>query len=200
MLDVWHVDPARHQGWLLEHRDLVGRAERERGARFVSAAHASDYICSHAALRLILQRYGPATGEFFRSPSGKPRLRGAPHFSLSRTQGAVLVAVSDGEVGADIERSRPVNVTEPTVHLVAGAGTLSLLTAWTAMEAWSKWQGTGIAALLQSLKGSDVKNRGWWRDAEPYLTWADLKDGQYTASICSPVLERGRSFRLLPLE
>lgn len=199
MLDIWYVDAVGLQDWLLEQGHLAGHAERERSQRFFSPADAADFLSSHVALRLILQRYSRATGEYCRNPAGKPHLPGAPQFSLSRTRGAVLVAVSDRAVGVDIERSRAVELTERAVHRVARAANLPLLTAWTMMEAWSKWQGTGIAALIRRLDGLEETSREWCESAEPQLSWACFRDRQYTAGICSQARESGRPLCLWEL-
>lgn len=199
MLDIWYVDAVGLQDWLLEQGHLAGHAERERSQRFLSPADAANFLSSHVALRLILQRYSRATGEYCRNPAGKPHLPGAPQFSLSRTGGAVLVAVSDKAVGVDIERSRAVNLTERAVHRVAHAADLPLLTAWTVMEAWSKWQGTGIAALIGLLDGSEDTSREWYESAEPQLGWACFGDRQYMAGICSQARERDRPLCLWAL-
>jgi phosphopantetheinyl transferase len=185
MLEIWSIDLARHRQWLLGMRHLLADAELRRASRYRRAVDAERYLSSHAAVRMILAHYGAASGAFERSATGKPTLPGGPHFSLSRTDGAALVAVSDKDVGVDIERVRPVQLSEPAVLELAAAAGVTPLAAWTLLEAWAKWRGIGVAATIARL-GRCGTFRWWATESEP-LSAVTLPDRVFVASICSDV-------------
>ena len=185
MLDIWSVDLARHRQRLLGMKHLLAEAELRRTSQFSRPVDAERYLSSHVAVRMILARYGAASGAFERSAMGKPTLPGGPHFSLSRTDGAALVAVSDKDVGIDIERVRPVQLSEPAVLELAAAADVTPLAAWTQLEAWAKWRGIGVAATIEWLGRCGP----WrWRASESErLSPVTLPDRVFVASICSDV-------------
>ena len=94
--------------------------ETERGAlaRFLpprrqDRVKAPEVLCAYALLcRTLRDLYGwEGLPQLSYGEHGKPYFASHPnvHFSLSHTRGAVLLAVHDEPVGADIERLRPVS-------------------------------------------------------------------------------------------
>jgi 4'-phosphopantetheinyl transferase len=139
-------------------------AERARATTFVRPRDGARFAASRAALRLVLARYvgaEPADLEFTIGPHGQPRLAaGDVHFSLSRSGGLALVAVSRGPVGADLERvaARPGLADVAAARFAAreaacieagcgGSATRSFYRHWTAKEAYLKALGLGLAGL-----------------------------------------------------
>ena len=84
-----------------------------------------------------------------REPSGKPYFPDAPAlcFSLSHTDGAVLAALSDRPVGADLERLRP-----PPLRLARRFGLEGedFFRSWVRREARGKRTGEGVTAQLRA--------------------------------------------------
>lgn len=109
-------------------------------------------LCAYGLLRAALrERYGwqelPAMSLTAR---GKPYFQDFPQvqFSLSHTDGAVLVGLSDQPVGVDIERIRP-----PGPHLLRRMGEdlspEAFFQIWVRREARAKCGGEGVSALLR---------------------------------------------------
>jgi 4'-phosphopantetheinyl transferase len=150
------LDPA-----LLDPGELaraVGYARPRDGARFAA---------SRARLRLVLGRYldaDPASLRYATGPDGRPALTGEHagrlQFSLSRSGGRVLIAVSVTPVGADIEIVRPRAGLADLIAsrfsaaeadcIAAGCGgspARGFYRHWTAKEAYLKATGRGLAGL-----------------------------------------------------
>lgn len=160
--------------------------ELRRSEALLRPADRVAYLASHAGLRIILKEYGAPKGELSRDKRGKPYLVGAPEFSLSRTSGVAMVAVGDQPVGIDIEAFRPVVLTEPAVAWMARARGVTTLHAWTALEAWAKWNGCGMAQLLGWLGRSETRRSNWLSVAGRQLGTVLLPGhAKVCAAICS---------------
>ncbi|MER8045862.1 4'-phosphopantetheinyl transferase superfamily protein [Streptomyces sp. NPDC094032] len=166
--------------------------ERQRAASFVRASDRALYTVAHLALRTLLaRRLGERPGElvFGREPCpccgaahGRPVLAVPEpplHFSLSHTEGLVLVALAPVPVGADAQR-RPAPESVPgllpALHpgeraAVADGADPALRAAafgriWARKEAYLKGLGTGLGrdTTLDDL-GADPA--GWTVDDLP---------------------------------
>ena len=82
------------------------------------------------------------------SEEGKPYFPKHPeiHFNLSHTRGAVLVALSDRQVGVDMEWDRPLSCRLQKLLQVEEA---ELLHAWVRWEACAKCVGQGVLPFLR---------------------------------------------------
>lgn len=93
--------------------DSLSREERWRASRFRFAHDRRRYVAAHVGLRATLARYAglpPEALQFERGEWGKPRLAGADglRFNLSHSSDVAAVAIAASrEVGADLERIRP---------------------------------------------------------------------------------------------
>lgn len=144
-------------------------ADRDRASAFTGTRVADEWIATHVALRLLLERAaGPQwrRATLVRTSKGKPRLDGAPvSFSLSHAPGVALIGLAgEGAIGVDIERWRTVRVgaarrarieeagaaLDTAVPLPA-AGEARFLQAWVRLEALAKADGCGIGRLLTRL-------------------------------------------------
>lgn len=85
----------------------------ERKVRSDRSAHTAETLCAYALLhRALHDRYGwEKLPEISRGAHGKPYFAAYPDvcFSLSHSRGAVLLAVHNEPIGADIECLRPVS-------------------------------------------------------------------------------------------
>jgi 4'-phosphopantetheinyl transferase len=139
-------------------------AERGRAASFVRPQDGARFAASHAALRLVLAHYvgGKADDLEFRvGPHGRSRLAADEvRFSLARSGGLALIAVSCGPVGADLERVAarsgladvvaarfPAREAARVAAGCCGSPTRSFYRHWTAKEAYLKAIGLGLAGL-----------------------------------------------------
>jgi phosphopantetheinyl transferase len=169
-VEVWTARPeALGAAACSELEGLLDLEERMRCSRLRFAADRHAYVAAHALRRMAL---GLAVGvdagdlRFGTDRHGCPVLLGhqdAPAFSLTRSRGLVAFALSGaGRVGIDVE---PVyeepddTLLEPYVTPSADAQDFYL--QWTALEAYWKARGLGLAAgqpriALRSLDGESL--------------------------------------------
>lgn len=123
---------------------------RRRLERIRRADRRREPLCAYALLALALRE---TLGWNERPPMalterGKPYFPDFPQvqFSLSHTDGAVLVGLSDRAIGVDIERIRPVG--DQLKRRVAGdAGEEAFFLLWVRREARAKRSGAGIGTM-----------------------------------------------------
>ena len=130
---------------------LLPPERRERLARLRQPEKRREPLCAYALLRRALwERYGwRDLPEIRTAARGKPFFPDHPgvHFNLSHTEGAVLIALSDGPVGVDIERLRPVG-RRLLERLAPGGTEEAFFRVWVQREARSKCTGVGVGAVL----------------------------------------------------
>jgi len=100
-----------------------------------------------AGRQLLCDALGCDASQILIRDDGKPYLPGGPHFSISHSDGLVLLAVSDlGEIGCDVESvHRPLRNPEAIRRKIAEPGeeNIPLLTLWVKKEAIYKAGGNG---------------------------------------------------------
>ncbi|GAA2258826.1 4'-phosphopantetheinyl transferase superfamily protein [Streptomyces amakusaensis] len=151
----------------LAHRRLLDGAESARLDAFLRPVDRDAYAVAHVALRRLLgERLGlpPEAVALTRKPCtqcggphGRPAISGDPvHFSLSHTQGLVLIALAPVPVGADVENlpsATTVDEIAGELHpgeraelaeLPAGERPLAFARCWTRKEAVLKASGVGL--------------------------------------------------------
>ena len=158
-----HVEPL-DVGDAANARDLlvIDEEERRKAARFRFDRDARRFVARRARLRMLL---APYTGEaperlcFALGPHGKPVLgQGAPHFSLSHSQGVLMLAIADVAVGCDIEAIDPDLDWQPLAErlfapaerealrlLPAAAARRGFFDCWSRKEAYVKALGQGLS-------------------------------------------------------
>ena len=106
----------------------------------------AESLYAWALLGLALGKDLPAV---VREPSGKPYFPDAPEccFSLSHTRGAVLLALSDRPVGADVELVR---TPPPRLARRFGLEGEDFFRSWVRREARGKRTGAGITGQLRA--------------------------------------------------
>ena len=101
---------------------------------------------------------------FLQNAFGKPCLMGYPgfHFNISHTRSAIVVALSNREIGVDIERVDKADLriarryfTAAEVDWIEAGGAEAderFYTVWTRKEAYLKWRGEGLSIPLSSFE------------------------------------------------
>ena len=174
--------PARRQvivwSWSLQGGPFVGDDaqallsddERARQRSFVSPELRRRFGAARAGLRTLLGRHldrDPRSLAFATNEFGKPRLAGdgQVHFNLSHCEERAVLAVSDAEVGIDLERDRPIEHVD-LARRYFHANEVAAITAsrdeaeqrrafflvWTLKEAVVKALGTGLSTPLDSFE------------------------------------------------
>jgi 4'-phosphopantetheinyl transferase len=172
MTEIWLIDLERAGPALAElERDAPRLTPRDRSrARAIkSPADSRRRIAATTALRVLLERLaGPRSARlpFVTGPAGKPALADrSVRFSLSHIGGYALIGLTRaGEIGIDLERERPLRISERRrTELIAAATGLAgkpppgpspdarFLHAWCRLEAFAKARGLGIGRTLADL-------------------------------------------------
>ena len=111
MTDVWTMDFGVFSAAAAES-GILTREEVRRAGSFPVPIEGARYAASRFFLRSVLAEYAALPAgelDFRRGSGGKPVLSNGPpglHFNLSHSGNAAVLAVSDTEVGVDIERRR----------------------------------------------------------------------------------------------
>jgi len=180
---------------------LLDSIERDRASRFHFDHHRRAYIASHAALRLLLERYlrAPAASiEIVAGTHGRPMLADAGsglHFNLSHSGNTALIAISRiALVGVDVEELRAIPdlleltrryFAPPEIDSIVDASPSTrlnaFLTIWTRKEAFVKALGLGLSVPLDDFSVGQADRPGhltWLRGGTPAAwTIADLSPG-----------------------
>lgn len=145
-----------YRSWFLE-------ADSERQAAVLkmktSLAQKQSLCADHLARKMLAGDISPSELQFRRSPCGKPEaVNTSLHFNLSHSGNFVLCAVSENEIGADIEFLRPVSpklpariCTEAEKEYVGNDEQL-FLQVWTVKEALAKFYGKGLRLDMRKLQ------------------------------------------------
>jgi 4'-phosphopantetheinyl transferase len=145
---------------------LLSGAERVRAARLRTTELRLRFIVAHGALRAILAAYTGMSASAIRletMAAGKPFVPGARvSFNLSHSDGLAVCAVTtDGRIGVDVERVRPVADADSIVKRYFANGeareyaslspanrTAAFFSTWTRKEAFVKAIGDGLLCPL----------------------------------------------------
>ncbi len=151
---------------------LLSDDERDRRRRFVSPDLGRRFLAARAGLRLLLGRHldrDPRSLSFAANAFGKPRVAdaGSLHFNLSHSGERAVLAISDGEVGIDLEAVRPIEHLDlarryfhpQEVAAIMGTGDETgqrhaFFLVWTLKEAVVKAVGDGLSIPLSSFEVS----------------------------------------------
>jgi len=149
---------------------LLSGAERVRAARFRTTELRLRFIVAHGALRAILAAYTGTAASAIRletMAAGKPFVPDARvAFNLSHSDGLAVCAVTtDGHIGVDVERVRPVVDADSIVKryfatreareyaaLSVADRTAAFFSTWTRKEAFVKAIGDGLQCPLDSFE------------------------------------------------
>lgn len=175
-VDLWLLNPEQVRALAPLALDLLPPGERREDLRRKDENAWKPWAGRQAALRLLLGSYlGSEAGalRLCRDQRGKPELAGGagPKFSVSSSEGWWLAALSDQEVGVDLERIRPGVDVEGVARRYFNEQELAYLQAlvgeeerlhyfyrcWTRKEALLKLRGLGLAGLAAL---SDAENAG----------------------------------------
>jgi len=105
-------------------------------------------LLSYVCLRILLCDYLKLENQklaFCKNENGKPYVKGNPmFFNLSHTKDAFVVAISENEIGIDIEKSREINEKIKEKYFTEEEKKQDEILVWTKKEALIKLFGTGL--------------------------------------------------------
>lgn len=170
----------------LEYAQLLDNERRKRTERYRLADDKKRCI-----LAGLMTRHFLGNAEILKSEYGKPFLSDGRFFNISHSGKYVLFALSDCEIGCDIEQFHYVNAlrTGRTVFtddemnlLLASADRLgTFFNLWTKKESLLKCMGEGFH---RSAKSVDVRFDVFEEKGKSYFM-KTMKFSDYTVSVCS---------------
>ncbi len=167
---------------------------REHALRTRDADKRRDRLCAYGLLRLVLgERYHwRDLPPMARASCGKPYFPDYPavQFSLSHTDGAVLVGVSRAPIGVDIERIRPIRGS--VMRRFGEADTTeAFFQSWVRREARSKRTGIGVTAMFPAEPPLEAGERFSLLETFPgYAAGAAVQYTEVPDTVCKASLEQ----------
>ena len=150
-----------------KHLNAVPAWRREKALQYKQFDDRKRSVLAFVLLqRALREEYGiTEVPEFVYNEFGKPSLSNIPiHFSLSHCRNAVACAVSDHNIGIDVESIMPYNpdvarrVCTPAELEMLEKSTnkdVDFIKLWTMKEAISKYKGMGLSMLFCEIKIGD---------------------------------------------
>lgn len=120
-------------------------------------ANKNDYATDDALRKILVEFYQVENPVVLRSPSGKPYVENAPHFSVTHTKQRLYVAVSSQPVGLDAEslqrngNFQTILKKFPDIEQEEIVNREAFLTHWVAKESAVKYLGGTLAKDLSKL-------------------------------------------------
>jgi len=186
---------------------LLSDDEKARQRSFVSPELRRRFGAARTGLRTLLGRHldrDPQSLAFTTNEFGKPRLAGNQvHFNLSHCEERAVLAISNAEVGIDLERERPIEhvdlakryfhpkeVAAITASRDEADQRRSFFLVWTLKEAVVKALGTGLSTPLDSFEiaiGASPPRLAVAPEGAPQTCWlhAAMADG-YCCALAVP--------------
>lgn len=151
---------------------ILNPSEQDKGLRYYQVQHQQRYVIQHGILRLLLGRYLntlPQSLGFSYNATQKPYLASPQsncYFNISHTKCGFLIAVSDVELGVDIEYINASFIYQDIASNYFSADEVAFINAspnatgaffllWTRKEALLKACGTGIDDNLPAMPALD---------------------------------------------
>lgn len=148
----------------------------------------ADYLCRKAVSEFC--SVAPNEIIFQKNGFGKPYAKNQPiHFSISHSADTVICAVSDKEIGIDIEKIKPFNAkaaekfaTKKELEYIRSKEN-GFFEIWTLKEAYFKCIGTGLGADIKNVSFEILPNRIVCSEVGYELSFYDVTEG-YICSVC----------------
>lgn len=174
-IHIWLVESTNDENKLSAFQKTFDDDENKRTGRFTFEKDRNQFITTHGSLRKILSQYlsvRPEKIQFSHTTNRKPFIVfpvTTLKFNISHSENKILIAVSDNEIGVDIEKIKPEFAHKDVVEKYFTANEKkAILNAekphevfyklWTRKEAILKATGMGIAADLRSIEVCSVEN------------------------------------------
>lgn len=205
-IDVWKVGVSSNLLLVDGFLTIMTPDEIARANRFYQLKDRNRFIVSRGALRHIMGKYlkqSPSNVEFGVGENNKPNIKsGYPinlQFNMSHSGDAILLAISDAAIGADIEFINTSfgfgevledNFSVDEISYIKDADSVNrFFRLWTCKEALTKATAQGLDGDLRSVPGLEGKHQiqpGIIASNNNWLIRNFALNDQYTASIASP--------------
>ncbi|WP_114391480.1 4'-phosphopantetheinyl transferase family protein [Notoacmeibacter marinus] len=184
-VDVWRIDASSLVDGSVRSMKTLDRDELSTlsGLKFPDLK--TKYISAHVSVRIILASYlgcDPGGIRFARGRRGKPFISYPTdtrlYFNMSRSGASVLVAVSNGMIGADAERcaGAPLEIAPDIfnsneLEKLNASGSAEIECAftalWTVKESYLKLSGSGLGVDLTKVRTRNVRSSFWEVEGPP---------------------------------
>ena len=179
-----------------ERADAVPPGKRKDLASYTHPVSRKEHILAWSLLSFAYQAETEKPVSEIRltfSEKGKPYIESDPFFfSLSHSEGRVICAVAESEIGADVQRIKPVKdgvlkrvlcENERRLYEESDNKPLCFTRLWSLKESYLKYTGEGISAGLGSLDFSPF----FEKDSFTLFgkRFSSFDDGEYACSVCS---------------
>lgn len=203
-IHVWSGSTADASFIHTDFSSLATKSQRQEAALIKNEQRRKEYLYIRACLNTVLSCYTgllPESHQFSKSSSGKPYLSSpaaALHFNLSHSQQRFLIAVSNCEIGIDLEfRKRHLpewhdiieryfSPEEQSEVKQSACPEETFLQIWTRKEAVVKCLGTGIHENLKSINTRNVVMPDKDASADIMLVYSGTLN-EFFFSIASPL-------------
>ena len=210
-IDVWKATSDLNPTLVDSFKSMLTGDEIDRANRFYQHKDCNRFITSRVALRTILGKYlniAPEAVEFASGINKKPFIKNATQknlkYNLSHSGDAILLAVADSEIGADVEfinhnfGYREVltdNFSPGEVNYITETESIHrFFKLWTRKEAITKATAQGLDCdlrLLPGLDGATTVANGIIASNENWVINSFNLNNQYIASVaCNPLVNQ----------
>jgi 4'-phosphopantetheinyl transferase len=202
--DIWRISINSNIQYIGVLGDLLNADEHERAKRYYREKDKQRFIISRAALRILLGRYLNTDAKLIAFEIGennKPHVKGgfSLHYNVSHSGDQILIAVSDLEVGVDVEQPDleihyqdiiNISYSKPESDLVNGSAEplQAFYLLWTRKEALLKATAKGIDDGLKFIPSIDGTHLTMYNTIGSDKNWRVQSfkvDGNHTGAIAS---------------
>ena len=173
--------------------DAMSQERKSEVMRIVSEKKRILKIVSDNLCRKAVSEFCGISKEeivFIKNNHGKPYAQNLPvYFSASHSADMVVCAVSDKEIGIDIEKIKPFNpkaaekfATEKELEYIR-TNKNGFFEIWTLKEAYFKCIGTGLGADIKNVSFDITPNKIFCSDSRYECLFSDAENG-YICSVC----------------
>lgn len=210
-VDVWKIITKHNLALINDFPSLLTADETKRADRFFRQTDRDRFIISRIALKLILAKYigqSATSIEFGIGKNKKPYVKNQGnlnlHYNLSHSEDAILLAISNFPIGADVEHLNSSFSFKDVLDDNFGADEISYINEkdssgrffriWTRKEAITKATAQGLDVDLRLIPGIDgvhLVESGIIASDDNWVISSFNFDDKYAASIAaSPVIEK----------
>ena len=153
-------------------------------------------------LRVLEHEYGRLNPLIQTGGQGKPFVEGGPCFSISHSRGDIAVAVSQKEIGLDMEQVRPYHEKLPPRifsreelqwFAERGETRIDFFTLWTLKESYYKFLGSGLPGFPN---GTIFEKTDRWKLQGNELCFSVLQENNLLLTVCSQEQDEIRVHRV----
>lgn len=215
VIEIWRFNLDSYFQRIPEMYGLLSNEEKAKSEKFRKEGDRQMFIASRASLRLIMSCYlniEPREIRFSANKNKKPQLQNecnyGIHFNVSHSGPYILIAVSDEEIGVDIEFYKHLTILKSEMEHLFTRQEISFIASqnppedafsklWTRKEALLKGTSQGIIDNIKDLpclNGTHVVNQSLLESCDDWSVYSFEAAEYCAASIAFKRLDKKVSF------